>query len=120
VHLRSVFLALGLTAALSGCAGWQRIEIGDIAAGLPARQQVQVWSSGTSRAYHNVQIRGDSLIGVPFQLPLSCDSCRVAIPLASVDSLRQGNQETTGIVVVGIVALAVGFLIWAASQIPYT
>ena len=44
-------------------------------------------------------VRGDSLTGVPFTRPPSCDSCRVAIPLTSVDSVRLGNLEGAGLLV---------------------
>ena len=58
---------------------------------LPARQQVQVWASGQVLRLHGVIVRADSVSGVPFFKPLDCDSCRVGIPRAEVDSLRIGD-----------------------------
>jgi hypothetical protein len=77
--------------ATGGCgAGWRRSEPMPAGA-LPARQQVQVWTSGQAVRLHGVTVGADSVSGVPFVRPLSCDSCRVTIPLATVDSLRLGN-----------------------------
>jgi hypothetical protein len=36
-------------------------------------------------------IADDSISGVPFTSSPSCDSCRVAVPRAMVDSVRLGN-----------------------------
>jgi len=91
-----------LVAALlaSACGGWERLP--DLSPDtLPPRQQVQLWSGGQVRVLHSVQIDGDSIRGVPFQLSPACDSCRVAIPLAAVDSLRAGDQETPAIALIG-------------------
>jgi hypothetical protein len=41
--------------------------------------------------WHAVRISADSVSGVPFLQPTSCDSCRTALPRASVDSIRLGN-----------------------------
>jgi hypothetical protein len=78
---------------LEGCgAGWhQPAELG--AAPLKPRQQVQVWQGGSVNRWHGVQVTADSIAGIPFQRPLDCDSCRVAVPRAAVDSLRLGDPE---------------------------
>ena len=91
-----------LLAALlvSACAGWQRLP--DLSPDtLPRRQQVQVWSGGRVSVLHAVRIDSDTIRGVPFQQPPTCDSCRVAFPLAAVDSLRSGNQESSAMVLIG-------------------
>jgi hypothetical protein len=77
--------------AAGGCAaGWRRAE--PLAPRpLPARQQVQVWAFGQVRQLHGVIIGADSLSGIPFFKPLACDSCRVGIRQAEVDSLRIGD-----------------------------
>jgi hypothetical protein len=41
--------------------------------------------------WHGVVIRSDSISGIPFLQRLECDSCRRAVPLADVDSVRVGN-----------------------------
>jgi hypothetical protein len=58
---------------------------------LPARQQVQVWTSGRVLRLHGVSIGADSVTGVPFFLPPECDSCRAGVRRAEVDSLRLGD-----------------------------
>ena len=60
---------------------------------FPPRQQVQVWRQGKAWRLHGVAIGSDSVTGVPFLAPLPCDSCRIAIPRAAVDSLRLGNPS---------------------------
>ena len=81
---------------LCGCAGWTRLALPSDTT-LAPRQQVQVWSGSHARVLHAVRLSADSLVGVPFQKPPSCDSCRIAIARSAVDSLRLGNMETPGI-----------------------
>ena len=86
-----------------GCgAGWHRIQPMD--APLAARQQVQVWHGGTVERWHAVSVQADSLVGVPYHMPVECDSCRAALARSAVDSIRAGNPtaafwKTTGLVV---------------------
>ena len=77
----------------AGCgAGWHRpAELNPKK--LPPGQQVEVWRGGHAERLHAVIVTTDSVSGVPFLLPRACDSCRVARPLAGVDSLRLGHPE---------------------------
>jgi hypothetical protein len=50
----------------------------------------------------------DSLTGVPFHLPPDCDSCRVGLPRATVDSIRLGSQERGALRSIGLGYVAVG------------
>jgi len=102
---------LGLIAGVlvCGCAGWQRVQVASDTT-LAPRQQVQVWRGSQARVLHAVRLSGDSLVGVPFQKPPSCDSCRIAISRSDVDSLRVGNMERAGIVVSALPFLALAFL----------
>lgn len=71
-------------------AGWHRparLELGPVS----PRQQVQVWSGGSARRWHAVQVGPDSIRGIPYLRPIDCDNCRISLPRASVDSLRLGN-----------------------------
>lgn len=71
-------------------AGWHRPR-SELPAILPPRQQVQVWQHGSALQWHAVRLTADSVSGVSFIKPVECDSCRVRLPRATVDSLRLGN-----------------------------
>ena len=55
------------------------------------RQQAQVWVDGKSLQWHSVNVHHDSVSGVPFIKDPRCDTCRVALPLSAVDSVRVGS-----------------------------
>jgi hypothetical protein len=64
--------------------------------------------------WHAVVVRHDSISGVPFVRPPDCDSCRRALPLDLVDSVRVGHPvtgfwKTLGLVV-GIPLAVLGVL----------
>jgi len=88
---RSGVLSVALVLGTSGCgAGWRQPP--QVSPGpWPKRQQVQVWADGQARQWHGVVVTRDSISGVPFVRDPACDSCRVALPLASVDSVRVGS-----------------------------
>jgi len=95
-----VLLAILANGACS--AGWRRWELQPGA--LQPRQQVEVWRGGSPMRWHAVVVTGDSVSGVPFLRPVSCDTCRVSLPRTQVDSLRLGNPvaafwKTVGLVV---------------------
>lgn len=114
---RSTSRLLGLWLA-SGCgAGWHREELTPDRQ-LPARQQVQLWVGHESRVLHAVMVYPDSVSGVPFHLPPTCDSCRVVVARSAVDSLRLGNQERGalrslgfGYVALGVAAVLLYFIV---------
>jgi hypothetical protein len=74
---------------------------------LSPRQQVQVWSGDRAQQWHAVVVTNDSVSGIPFVRPVSCDSCRLALPRAAVDSLRLGSPSTGFWKSVGLVASGV-------------
>src|SRR5512143_637733 len=82
---------LPLLLAIEACGtGWRRPV--EIAPGrLRPRQQVQVWRRGEPQRWHAVVIGQDSISGIPFSRPLECDTCRAALALTDVDSIRLGN-----------------------------
>src|SRR2546421_11326393 len=98
------------------CAGWHRLQA-PVDTTLAPRQQVQVWEGRQSRRLHAVRLTPDTVFGVPFQQPPSCDSCRVAIQRAGVDSLRVGRSQE-GAAIVGIMVPLVGglLLLYLASR----
>ncbi|HEY4647721.1 MAG TPA: hypothetical protein VIG95_01395 [Gemmatimonadales bacterium] len=87
----------------SSCgAGWHRVETP--AGGVRPRQQVQVWHDDRFERWHAVTVGPDSITGVPYWRAVGCDSCRLALPRPSVDSLRFGNPtagfwKTVGLIV---------------------
>ena|SRR5690349_11295773 len=105
----SVALVVALTVSCS--AGWhQPSAVGPST--LPARQQVQVWQQHTVLRWHAVNVTADSVSGIPFVQPIECERCRIAVPRASVDSLRVGNPvagfwKSVGLGVATVVALGV-------------
>ena len=101
-RILTVAILAGGLSALGGCtAGWHRVSVPPDTA-FEKRQQVQVWQGSHARIVHAVRFTSDSLIGVPFQLPPSCDTCAVAIPRDQIDSLRLGNQEAVGLTTVAL------------------
>ena len=108
----SAIRTIGWTLILTACgAGWHRVEETTPQA-FPVRQQVQLWMGDRTRVLHAVVVGADSVSGVPFQLPPTCDSCRVAVPRSTVDSMRLGNIERgavrgfkVGFLVLGLVSV---------------
>lgn len=97
-------------------AGWRRQPLETLKP-LPARQQVQMWSEGEMQRWHAVSFTPDHFFGIPFQQPVDCDSCRLSIPRAEVDSIRLGNPTrgfwrgfalVVGIPVVAFIVLCEG------------
>jgi hypothetical protein len=89
LHLRQLpFASLLLLWACS--AGWHRIEA-VAPSSLPKGQQVQMWQGRDRLQLHAIRVDHDSISGVPIQKPADCESCRISVPTASVDSLRAGN-----------------------------
>ena len=114
---RSQIAAVTTLAVLSAScgAGWHRPE--QLEPGpLSPRQQVQVFAHQGLLRWHAVRIGADSISGIPYLRPVTCDSCRVALPRSSVDSLRLGDPvggfwQTVGIVV----AIPLAILIWTCG-----
>jgi hypothetical protein len=62
-----------------------------------------------------VTIAEDSLVGIPYWQPLSCDSCRLAIAVTDIDSLRSADRETTAMLYAALPFAALGLLAIALS-----
>ena len=102
------WLCLAMAALQPACgAGWHRVTT-PAPATYPPRQQVQLWSLGRMHRWHAVRASADSVSGIPFLRPIDCDSCRVSIPQAEVDSLRLGNPT-------GALWKSVGFTLGATA-----
>lgn len=114
-----LMLAVGRLLLLVAClpavacsAEWHAVTLPSAAA-LPAKQQVQRWREGRSTRLHGIALTNDSVTGVPFLQPLSCDSCRVGFARAGVDSLRVGDPPGGFVrtaVVTLVAVLAIGLV----------
>lgn len=113
---RLVVAGLSVILMVSGCsAGWRRVEPTSHGA-YDRRQQVQVWTGSQSRILHSVRFDTLSLSGVPFTKHPDCPSCRIAVPLATVDSVRVGNKETGFFILIGTFAVASLFVVGMATS----
>ena len=80
---------VGVLATACG-AGWHRTDV--VAPNAKSsRQQVEVWQGDSARRWHAVRVTDDSVSGIPFLRPIDCDSCRITVSRASVDSVRLGD-----------------------------
>jgi hypothetical protein len=87
---RSILLAASLL-LLTGCGpGWHRTDPAPGTA-LSQRDQFLIHHGDSADRWHAVQISDDSVAGIPWLKPINCDSCRVALPRARVDSIRAGH-----------------------------
>jgi len=93
--LRIGAVVLLLTGCAGGLAGWHRTPT-PLPPCFAPRQQVQIWQRDHNAIWHGVELRGDTLLGIPYFRPLECDSCRQRLPMAAVDSVRLGSMEQVG------------------------
>ena len=102
-------LAMPLAAA---CTTWG--YRGDVLAHpIPARRPLEVWSGGTRYDVHGVRVVGDSVVMVPHWKSPACDSCRIVLPRAAVDSVRvRAHSPIRTVVLVGIL----GGAFWLAAE----
>jgi hypothetical protein len=108
--VRCQFVVLALLAA--GCSTYWRQRPLDQPAQLNPNHPVWIWSRGAVNKWYAVVITPDSVSGIPYELPLTCDSCRRSLPRAQVDSMKVAyvGQHTTATDVaagVGLVAAVV-------------
>ena len=54
---------------------------------------VRVWRSGGDVSLWGVRLSGDSLSGIPVRQGLDCTNCRIAYPVASIDSLQTAKTD---------------------------
>jgi hypothetical protein len=103
---------------IAGCAPSNALLTPPYPAALKPRQEVAVWMHDSVLHLHSVRIRSDTLSGVPILRPPECDSCRMAVPLASVDSLTRASTERGAILAFAIPILtAFAVLLWWASSV---
>jgi hypothetical protein len=92
-----------LVAILTGCTHWVKDET-VLLAPVPEREPVQIFTTAGTIVAHSVRVDSTTLSYIRRIVPSECDSCRVAIPLATVDSVRTSRvsaPRTTVLVVLG-------------------
>ena len=88
---------------------------------------VWIWSGGAVHKWYGVLLTQDSVSGIPFEVPLTCDSCRRSLPRTQVDSMRVSYSGThvtakdildgAGIVTGGVIAdILIEFVLCSASH----
>jgi len=115
-HLRRLALAAWVLGA-PACGTWQgRPHLLD--GSLGPRDQVRLWVRGEGHQVHGVQVRGDSVIGVPFVRPPTCDSCAVRFARADIDSVQVAAFDWRGSVFAAIALAPVLYLYYVLLRIP--
>lgn len=109
---RNAFFLVLLELGAVGCgAGWRR-PVQLTPGPWAPRQQVQVWSEGRVERWHGVVVGAHSISGSPYLRPPDCDSCRRALPLVRVDSVRVGKPVAAFWKTIGlVVGVSMGLLI---------
>ncbi len=97
--LLSVVLLLG--ACLGG-----RVHV-DEWTDIAVTQPVDVWTQGQHWHLYGVTVLLDSITGIPTDVTLDCDSCRVGFPRSQIDSVVTRHQSE---LVKGIVAQSAALL----------
>jgi hypothetical protein len=72
---------------------------------------VWIWSGDEVKKWHAVVITQDSVLGIPYQMSVRCDSCRRSIPRVQVDSMKLGYRTlvegVTDVVALTVLGLGV-------------
>ena len=71
-----------------------------------------IWRGGKGLRWHNVFMTSDSVTGIPYDVSVRCEECRLSIPLTEVDSVVDMRRGKTQYVVDA--ALFVAIAGWAA------
>jgi hypothetical protein len=102
----AVFLLLGMVLDCAGAP--ERVVMPPAPASFKPRQELEVWQGREAITLHGVRITGDSLTGVPAWKPPACDSCRVAVPVSAIDSIRTVDNERAWMLAASLPFVALG------------
>jgi|SRR5678816_722129 len=79
-----------------------------------------IWHAGTADTLHAVQVTDSAVIGIPYDHPVECDSCRVTWPLAGIDSATEVASRRDRLMPAALSAAAVaafaGIWIWSSHK----
>lgn len=113
-------LALAIALWTPACVNWSESQA-PAPQTLPASRQVRVWTLQHTWRLHAVHVTQDSLIGIPFQESVKCDSCRVAIAIADVDSIQTGGSlEAVAIAVIAVPLVLMGVMAVSLANSDFT
>jgi hypothetical protein len=102
---------------LGGCTSFtQTIPVAAIPDQPDKERRFQVWTKGESYELHALRMTPDTLAGVRFWHSPTCDSCRVAIARAEVDSVRTRAYDggETGILAIVLTPVILTMALFAA------
>lgn len=106
VHVLVVGCTLVACAGLTaGCSTYWGQRPLDQPAPVNPNYPVWIWSRGAVDKWHAVLVTQDSISGIPYEMPQTCDSCRRSLPRTQVDSMKAsylGHHITAGSVIKGV------------------
>ena len=103
-----------LLVAVTGCTHWVKDET-VLLAPIPEREPVQIFTTTGTVVAHSVRADSTTLSYIRRIVPSECDSCRIAIPLTTVDSVRSSRVSTPRTVVLVTITVAWSILVVALS-----
>ena len=110
-------IAVLMPALLCGCvAAWHRVDL-NTPQPLSPTQQIEIWRGDSSIRWHVVDVTRDSIIGIPLDLPVACDSCHRAIARAQVDSVRWGDSAAGFFKTAGLTLLTASSVVFAVAVV---
>jgi hypothetical protein len=83
------------------CSGWH----------LQSASEIEIWRGSQAITLHGVHVLEDSISGVPLWQRPECDSCRIAVSLETVDSLRMVDTERSWMILAGLPFAALGAVV---------
>jgi hypothetical protein len=108
-------LPILLLITLTGCTHWVKDET-VLLAPVPERKPVQIFTTSGAIVAHSVRVDSTTLSYIRRITPSECDSCRSAIPLATVDSVR--TSEVSGKRTLIFFATLIAMLVLTMSHVP--
>jgi hypothetical protein len=111
-------LVAGLLVLVVACApSAARVTLQPGAAMTP-EQRLALWRGAQVDTLHGVQVSDSTLSGIPVWQHTTCDSCRIVLPLASVDSVFELPQQRSALAPAAAAALGAAAMagIWAWSD----
>jgi len=106
--------AVPLLLLLAGCTSLRKsTPIETLSLAGTSRDKYQVWTHGLAHVLIAVRLDQDTLSGVPYWKPPACDSCRLAIPRTTVDSVRVKSFDPNRTLLLGIILTPIVVLMYA-------